>query len=142
MQTGDKVKLGRMRHLFNPYISLIESVSDDFETVWFRGHNYWKFEDKITRVKGKPSWLTIIHQENKSNWFRGFGKVRQEFLDDFNIKKEKLVELKARFFIRTTGLFKASKNRWYCFAAFNGKEVYKKIGLHKLKVLFAKNEFD
>jgi hypothetical protein len=109
MQTGDKVKLGRMRHLFNPYISLIESVSDDFETVWFRGHNYWKFEDKITRVKGKPSWLTVIHQENKSNWFRGFGKVRQEFLDDFNIKKEKLVELKARFFIRTTGLFKASK---------------------------------
>ena len=142
MQTGDKVKLGKMRHLYNPYISLIESVTNDFETVWFRGHTYWKFEDKITRVKDKPSWLTIIHQENKSNRFRGFGKVRQESLDDFNIKKEKLAELKARFFDSNQWILQNIKNRWYCFAAYYGKEVKKKIGLYKLKVLFAKNEFD
>lgn len=142
MQTGDKVKLGKMRHLYNPYISLIESVTNDFETVWFRGHTYWKFENKITRVKDKPSWLTIIHQENKSNRFRGFGKVRQESLDDFNIKKEKLAELKARFFDSNQWILQNIKNRWYCFAAYYGKEVKKKIGLYKLKVLFAKNEFD
>lgn len=45
----------------------------------------------------------------RSVWFRGFGIVRQESLDDFNIKKEKLGELKARFFDSKQGFVKHKK---------------------------------
>lgn len=141
MQIGDEVKLGKMKHLYNPYISLIESIND-FETVWFRGHTYWKFESRIIRITGKPSWLTIIHQENKSNKFRGYGKISSDILNEFNIKPERLIALKSKFIDVSKWENLNLKNKWHNFSAFYGKEIKKKIGLYKLKVMFAKNDYD
>jgi hypothetical protein len=141
MQIGDELKLGKMKHLYNPYISLIESINN-FETVWFRGHTYWKFENRITRLKGKPSWLTIIHQENKSNKFRGFGDVSFDVLNEFNIEAEKLKVLKSKFKAPSKWVIQNLKNKWYNFSTFYGKEVKKTIGLYKLKVFFTKNDYD
>ena len=142
MQIGNAVKLGKMRHLYNPYISLIESTANNFETVWFRGHTYWKFEDRITRVKEKRSWLTIIHKENKKNKFRGFGIVEFQILENFNIKIKELSHLKIKFLDYSKWKRKNLKNMWHSFSTYYGKELKKKTGFYKLKVFFTKNEFD
>jgi hypothetical protein len=92
MQIDAKVKLGRKRQLYNPFISLIEK-KDNCKTVWHKGHTFWKYEKKILRVKNKRLWLGIIHEKNYENMFNGYGEVNFSLLHDFNIKESTIDEL-------------------------------------------------
>lgn len=141
MQIGAKVRIGKMRHSFNPYISLIEK-KDDFKTVWHKGHTFWKYEKNIIAIKNKPLWLTIIHEKNKSNKFRGFGKVNSNILTDFNIKSSKEDSLKNAFGSYKNWRFDSFKNRLYIFQAYYSKKIKKILGIYKIKIHFDKNKFD
>jgi uncharacterized protein YnzC (UPF0291/DUF896 family) len=142
MKIGNKIRLGKMKHLYNPYISLIEK-KENCKTVWHVGHTYWKYEKYIFRVKNKPSWLTIIHAKNKSNKFRGFGKVSSTILkEEFNIAPLKADKLLKAYEDYSLWRFDSFKNRYHTFLAYYSKKIKKTIGLYKVKVLFDKNKFD
>lgn len=141
MQTGKNVRIGKMRHLYNPYISLIEK-NEGCKTVWHKGHTYWKYEKNIFRVKNKRLWLTIIHEKNKSNKFRGYGKVSSDILDEFNIRASKIEELSRKYESSDLWYSQNFKNKLYLFFNYYSKEFKKAIGLYKLKVLFDKNDYD
>lgn len=141
MEIGNKVRLGMMRHAYNPYISLIEK-KDDFKTVWHKGHTHWKYEKNLMQVKNKPSWLTIIHQKNKSNKFRGFGEIDPSVLDNFNINPTIVASLKNRIEDYKHWKEDSFKNKFYLLSAYYGKKIKKSTGFYKIKELFAKNRFD
>ena len=141
MQIGTNVRIGKMRHAFNPYISLIEK-KENFKSVWHKGHTFWKYEKNIQKVKNNPLWLTIIHEKNKSNKYRGFGNINQNILDNFNIKPSKLLELNKRYMPYKMWRFDSLKNRLYLFQAYYSKIIKRAIGFYKIKILFDKNKFD
>ena len=141
MQIGNKVRIGKMRHLYNPYISLIEK-KENCKTVWHIGHAYWKYERNIFRVKNKPSWLTIIHKKNKANKFRGYGKVDPTILLKFNYSSSKVNELIGAFEDYSLWRFDSFKNWYYIFLAYYSKKIKKTSGFYKIKILFDKTRFD
>lgn len=69
-----KNRLYTKRNLSNPFISLIESVSD-FRTVWCAGHHRLKSYGDIRQVDSSPQWMQVIHGRNVSNRVR-VGNVR------------------------------------------------------------------
>lgn len=141
METGTKVRLGKMRHLYNPYISLIEK-KDNCKTVWHKGHTYWKYETRILRVKNKYLWLTVIHEKNKSNKFRGFGSVKPDILSNFNIRLSKREELVKKYEDYKFWRFLNFKNRFQMNSTYLIKDFKKNIGFYRIKVLFDKNRYD
>ncbi len=141
MKVGKNVKIGKMLHSYNPYISLIE-LKQNFKTVWHKGHTHWKYEKNILEVTNKPSWLTIIHLKNKSNKFRGFGAVEPTVLEDFNIHPTVLKSLKNKIQDYKQWKQESLKNKFYLLSAYYGKKVKKTIGFYNLKEFFAENKFD
>lgn len=67
-------RLGRTVNAYNPFVSLIERNREP-RSVWFRDHAQWKQEPRLRRIRDQRVWLTVIHQENKTNEFRGFGRI-------------------------------------------------------------------
>ncbi len=141
MQIGTKVKLGRKRQLYNPFITLIEK-KDNCKTVWYRGHTYWKYEKNIYRVKNKRLWLAIIHEKNYSNEFDGYGEVNFNILKKFNVKQSKIIELKSKFENFNLRRFQNFKNQWKINTSYYGKDFKTVLGIYKIKELFAKNKYD
>ncbi len=141
MQTGSIMRIGKMRHLYNPYISLIENTQY-CKSVWSKGHTYWKYENRIVRIKNKRLWLTIIHEKNKSNKFRGYGAVSSTVLEDFNISVTRRNEL-IKSIEKSSKWRVLSLNNWFYnyFMVFS-KELKKHIGLYRIKVFFDKNKYD
>lgn len=65
-------RLGRTVNTYNPFVSLIERNRKPL-SIWHKGHAQWKRESRLRRIRGQRIWLTVIHRENKTNEFRGFG---------------------------------------------------------------------
>lgn len=141
MQVGDSVRVGKMRHLFNPYISLIEK-KENCKTVWHKGHTFWKYENRIIAVPNKPMWLTIIHKRNKSNKFRGFGNISSSILSDFHIESSMLKKLKNNFEDNKLWRLTSFKNKIYLYTAYFSKKIKRATGFYNLKILFDKNRYD
>lgn len=141
MQVGQKVRLGKMRHLYNPYISLIEK-KENCKTVWHKGHTFWKYEKNIVQIKNKPMWLTIIHEKNKSNKFRGFGVVDASILKNFNIKPSKAAELLTAYEPYHLWKTDSFKNKYYLYMAYFSKKIKKHSGFYSIKKMFDKNRYD
>ncbi|MCF6280083.1 MAG: putative rhamnosyl transferase, partial [Flavobacteriaceae bacterium] len=142
MQTGfEQMRIGKMRHLYNPYISLIEK-REGCKSVWSKGHTYWKYEKNIIRIKNKRLWLTIIHEKNKSNKFRGYGNVDPTVLSDFNIIEEKRKELLSLYDAPKSWRIQNLNNWKHNYIMVYSKEIKKYIGLYKIKVHFDKNKYD
>ncbi|MGV6829271.1 MAG: glycosyltransferase [Flavobacteriales bacterium] len=74
LQIKPQIILGKKDHIFNPFISLIEENINP-KTVWHNSHNTWKTEKNVTFIKNKRLWMVVIHQDNKTNNFNGYGKV-------------------------------------------------------------------
>ncbi|QDO93955.1 hypothetical protein FNB79_08140 [Formosa sediminum] len=98
LQISPSYRLGNRLQLFNPFLSLIEKNEKPI-TIWnSKKHGDWKRVKKLKQIKDEYIWASIIHYENKTNRFRGFGKVNLElFLETFNfsedIKKTIRIEL-------------------------------------------------
>lgn len=131
LQIGEKIRLGFQKHLYNPFISLIEN-KDDFKTVWFRSrHGSWKYEKNIIRVKGKRLWLGIIHSKNKVNQFEGYGRVDPEIISKFNIVKTKADEILNGISNYNSWRLLSLTNKLRSFSACYYKDFKKFIGLYK-----------
>jgi len=79
--------LGKKDHIFNPFISLIEK-NDKPTTVWGKRHAHWKKEKHILQIRDSRLWLSLIHNENLSNFFDGYGKVNwNDIVNNFIIDK-------------------------------------------------------
>ena len=128
--TGDKVRLGLKKHLYNPFISLIEK-KENFKTVWYRDHTQWKYEKRILRVKNKLLWLTVIHPKNKVNEFTGFGEVSPQTLKEFNIPLKKRIELINGIENEKYWKIISLKNRISSFYEYYFKDFKKFIGFYK-----------
>ena len=88
LQIEPRVRLGRRRHVNNPFISLIERA-DNFASVWSRErHGEWKKVSKIKTIQNHALWLSIIHKENKANDFLGFGDLDWTALNPFHLDKD------------------------------------------------------
>ncbi|MCM8570484.1 putative rhamnosyl transferase [Gramella jeungdoensis] len=74
-------------NIFNPYISLIESV-DNFKTVFHRQHKDWKNSNSVIIYEDQRLWCEVVHHENVLNSTRKFA-VRTYSLnaEDFGQKK-------------------------------------------------------
>lgn len=132
LQIGEKIRLGFQKHLYNPFISLIEKKEDDFKTVWFRSrHGSWKYEKNIIRVKDKRLWLGIIHSKNKVNKFEGYGKVDAEIINKFHIAKIKADEILNGISNYNSWRLLSFSNKWSSLSACYYKDFKKFIGLYK-----------
>lgn len=131
LQIGEKIRLGFQKHLYNPFISLIEK-KDDFKTVWFRSrHGSWKYEKKIIRVKDKRLWLGIIHSKNKVNQFEGYGRVDAEIISKFHIAKIKTDEILNGISNYDSWRLLSFSNKLSSLSACYYKDFKKFIGLYK-----------
>ncbi len=77
LQIKPEIILGKKDHIFNPFISLIEENKNP-KTVWSNSHNTWKIEKNVTFIKDERLWMVVIHQNNKTNNFNGYGNVSWE----------------------------------------------------------------
>ena len=92
LQIEPTVRLAYRSHVHNPFISLIEKA-ENFVTVWSRKrHGHWSKVKKLKPVRNKRMWMSVIHVENATNVFLGYGNLDWEIIKKFHIEKE--IELK------------------------------------------------
>ncbi len=73
---------------FNPFISVVEAVSD-FNTVMAKRHAQWAKTKSLIINKEKPLWIELVHDENKSNVEkRHMRLVRNVAYDEFGLDKD------------------------------------------------------
>ncbi len=85
LQIEPVVRFAKRSHVHNPFISLIEK-SDDFVTVWSRKrHGHWSKVKKVLPVQNKRMWMSIIHFENATNTFLGYGDIDWQKIKAFHI---------------------------------------------------------
>ena len=130
LQVLPEVRLGFRRHLYNPFITLIEK-NVNAKSVWDRTHSDWKKEKLLKRIKGERLWMSVIHHDNKVNEYHGFGTPAfDETLMNFGIRGAKKSELRA--------LLTHSKRlsfKYWCEAVIYNvfKDFKKAIGLYSYK---------
>ena len=125
--------IGKKEHLFNPFMSLIETA-ENAKTVWFYDHNMWKKEKNIIHFSDERLWLSIIHEKNKVNEFDGYGNVNWEKVSqNFIVSPKKNDEITANIIPQSKWLYLSIKNQLYVNFGFYLKFVKKKLGLYKIK---------
>ena len=129
MQIGTKVRLGKKRQLYNPFISLIEK-KENCKTVMHKEHAHWKYEKDIIRVKNKRLWLMLVHDKNMKNTFTGYGKVGLDILDEFNVRILKIQELSKSYENYNSWRLQNFKNMLENYSKYYTKELKKIIGLY------------
>ena len=93
LQIAPTVKFAKRSHVHNPFVSLIEK-SENFVTVWSRKrHGSWSKVKNLKPVRNKRMWMSIIHFENATNTFLGFGDVEWHHVNKFHIDAEIIAEL-------------------------------------------------
>jgi hypothetical protein len=133
LQIKPNFMLGKKEHIFNPFISLIEKNNDP-KTVWFNDHNLWKKETRITQVKNKRLWMSIIHEKNKVNEFDGYDNVQwQSIHNDFIVSKAMDAEINAKLIPQSKWLFLSLKNNLYVKSVLFSKVIKKTFGIYKIK---------
>lgn len=95
MQVEPQVRLGKRSHVHNPFISLIEK-SDNFVTVWSRKrHGHWSKVKALKPLRGKRLWMSVIHEENKTNEFLGYDDIPWQTIKKFNLPAQLLTKLES-----------------------------------------------
>lgn len=63
----DKMELLSFRNKFNPFVSVIESTKNDFETVISKQHREWENSSSTIIYEESPLWIQLIHDQNLIN---------------------------------------------------------------------------
>lgn len=133
LQIKPDFMLGKKEHIFNPFISLIEK-NDDPKTVWHNDHNLWKNEKRITQVKNKRLWMSIIHEKNKVNEFDGYDNVEwQSIHKDFIVSDAVDREIAEKLIPQRKWWFLSLKNNLYVKSVLFSKIVKKTFGIYNIK---------
>ena len=130
LQISPEYKLGNKKHLYNPFISLIEK-NENPTSVWSRSHTSWKKEKRIKRITNNKIWLVIIHSENKVNEFDGYGKVDMEaVLNDFIMNDHIKNEVLAKNIPMEKWYFESLKNQIFTQMNIFFKDLKKKLNFY------------
>jgi hypothetical protein len=131
LQISPDFKLGKKRHLYNPFISLVEKKQNS-TSVWSRSHTSWKRETKIKRIFDNRIWMVIIHQENKVNEFDGYGKVNaEEVFQDFMMDETIIQKVLSQQIPVEKWYFQSMKNKLTTFTNIFFKDLKKKLNFYK-----------
>ena len=131
LQISPDFKLGKKRHLYNPFISLVEKKQNP-TSVWSRSHTSWKRETRIKRILDKRIWMVIIHQENKVNEFDGYGKVNaEEVFQDFMMDETITQKVLSQQVPVEKWAFQSLKNKVSTFTNIFFKDLKKKLNFYK-----------
>ncbi len=119
------VQLGKKRHLYNPFITLIER-NESPQSVWSRNHGDWKREKKVKRISNQRLWMSIIHDANKVNEYTGYGKVQfEQTLSNFGLAPQLIGELYDKYKFNPLGSIKNNfLTQWEVFF----KDLKKSLG--------------
>lgn len=133
LQIKPNFMLGKKEHIFNPFISLIEKNADP-KTVWQNDHNMWKKETRITQVKNKRLWMSIIHEKNKVNEFDGYDNVKwDDVRRDFIMSPAMDREIAEKLIPHGKWWFLSLKNNLYVKSVLFSKVVKKTFGIYRIK---------
>ena len=131
LQISPDFKLGKKRHLYNPFISLVEKKQNP-TSVWSRSHTSWKRETRIKRILNNRIWMVIIHQENKVNEFDGYGKVNaEEIFQDFIMDEAITQKVLSQQIPIEKWYFQSMKNKVTTFTNIFFKDLKKKLNFYK-----------
>lgn len=131
LQISPDFKLGKKRHLYNPFISLVEKKQNP-TSVWSRSHTSWKRETRIKRILNNRIWMVIIHQENKVNEFDGYGKVNaEEIFQDFIMDEAITQKVLSQQIPVEKWYFQSMKNKVTTFINIFFKDLKKKLNFYK-----------
>ena len=131
LQISPDFKLGKKRHLYNPFISLVEKKQNP-TSVWSRSHTSWKRETRIKRILNNRIWMVIIHQENKVNEFDGYGKVNaEEIFQDFIMDEAITQKVLSQQIPVEKWYFQSMKNKVTTFTNIFFKDLKKKLNFYK-----------
>lgn len=131
LQISPDFKLGKKRHLYNPFISLVEKKQNP-TSVWSRSHTSWKRETRIKRILDQRIWMVIIHQENKVNEFDGYGKVNaEEVFQDFMMDETITQKVLSQQIPVEKWYFQSLKNKVSTFTNIFFKDLKKKLNFYK-----------
>jgi len=133
LQISPTYKLGKKLHLYNPFISLIEK-NTNIVTVCNISHRLWKKESRITHIKNKRVWTSVIHQENKVNEFDGYGDVDwNDIKSNFLVSESASTAIEQNLMPYEQWRFENLTNRVYVHYVRLSKTFKKKLGIYKLK---------
>jgi hypothetical protein len=131
LQTGEKIRFGLKKQLYNPFISLIEK-KENFKSVWFRNrHGAWKYEKNILRVSNKRLWLCVVHNSNKVNLFTGYDNIDPIIIKDLNISPDKRDKIIAALIPYKNWKILSFWNKTNSLFEYFYKDFKKSIGLYK-----------
>ncbi|MCH4551029.1 glycosyltransferase [Aestuariibaculum lutulentum] len=133
LQISPNFYLGEKMHLFNPFISLIESKKN-YKTVFQGTHANWKTERRMMRISDKPLWLSIIHDKNKVNEFDGYNHVEwKDIKSDFVLSETMDTKIENNITPFKEWRFLSFKNKIHGNFVLLSKLMKIKIGLYNLK---------
>ncbi len=111
----------KRRYESNPFISLIEEVSEttEIKSVMKEGHPAWIGLVNFTSVITKPLWIQVIHEKNVSNSLKGETVLCRRKMKNFHVR-----------FLFKAGYF------WHAVKFLLKKQYFK--AKHNLKILLKK----
>ncbi len=124
-------RLGRTINAYNPFISLIEHNHNPV-SVWHKDHADWKREPRLRRIRQQRIWLTVIHHGNKTNVFRGFGRVdAAEVSRRFQLGPETAAQLWHSLLPVSRWWWKSVVNYLQTTANLAKRDLKKKLGFYR-----------
>lgn len=101
LQIGPHYELASSTNSANPFMSLVEKVSDNynFKSVWATGHRAY-LQDKcyqMWQIKDGRYWLQIVHDTNLLNDMDGYPSLQVSELAEFSIDTAPIHLSKTRF---------------------------------------------
>lgn len=124
-------RLGRAINAYNPFISLVERNQNPV-SVWHKDHADWKREPRLRRIRQQRIWLTVIHHSNKTNVFRGFGRVdAAEAGSRFRLSPDTAAQLWGSLLPVSRWWWKSVLNYLQTTANLAKRDLKKKLGFYR-----------
>ncbi|MDO8861028.1 glycosyltransferase [Haliea sp. E1-2-M8] len=123
-------RLGRTVNAYNPFVSLIERNREPL-SVWHKVHAQWKREPHLRRIRGQRIWLTVIHQDNKTNEFRGFGRADKAEVSASFVLAPAAQQIWEQLLPVTRWRWLSLKNRLHTGATLLKRDLKKALGLYR-----------
>lgn len=123
--------IGNMLRPHNPFMTLIEENKAP-QSVFHRAHPEWKRVRTLKRVRHQKIWMSIIHEENVFNTFKGFGKVdMNDIRRRFPLPLDCYREIEQRLQAFNTWRWKSMKNYIHSLVKLFRKDIKHKLRLYR-----------
>lgn len=111
----------------NPFVTLVERNAQP-QSIWHRSHGSWKHESRVRQIRGRRTWLSIIHDQNKSNDFQGFGLV--DFADVASFFPDPATAADVLASLEPVSHLRSFTNRAQSVLGLLGQDLKKRLGIY------------